>query len=68
LALLAVSSALDGVFGTGQSRHVAAWRCVKLTDHSEEVEDDGTIVQRERERFANELTLVYTSGETIVLR
>jgi hypothetical protein len=39
---------------------------IKVTDRSEEVEEDGTIIQRER--FANELTLVYASGKTAVLR
>ncbi|HEV2416515.1 MAG TPA: DUF6094 domain-containing protein [Terriglobia bacterium] len=68
LALLAVSSGLDGIFGSGQSRHLAAWRCVKVTDHSEEVEEDGTIIQRDRERFANELTLLFSSGEITTLR
>jgi SAM-dependent methyltransferase len=68
LALLAVSSLLDGIFGSGESRHISAWRSVKVTDSSEEVEEDGTIVQRERERLANELTLVFASGKTAILR
>ena len=67
-ALLTVSSLLDGILGSGEDRHIAAWRCVKVTDRSEEVEENGTIIQRERERFANELTLVYASGKTAVLR
>jgi SAM-dependent methyltransferase len=68
VALLTVSSMLDGLLGSGEDRHIAAWRCIKVTDRSEEVEEDGTIIQRDRERFANELTLVYESGETSVLR
>jgi SAM-dependent methyltransferase len=67
VALLAVSSMLDGIVGSDEGRHIAAWRCVKVTDCSEEVEENGTIIQRERERFANELTLVYASGKTAVL-
>jgi len=59
---------LDGPLGSGESRHIAAWRCIKVTDCSEEVEEDGTIIQSERERFANELTLVYESGKTAILR
>jgi hypothetical protein len=59
---------LDGIFGSGEDRHVAAWNAVKVTDRSEEVQDDGTIVRRERERFVNELTLVFASGETLILR
>jgi SAM-dependent methyltransferase len=68
VALLTVSSMIDGLLGSGEDRHIAAWRCIKVTDRSEEVEDDGTIIQRDRERFANELTLVYESGKTSVLR
>ena len=68
IALLAVGSLLDGIFGSGESRHISAWRSVKVTDSSEEVEEDGTIVQRERERFTNELTLVFASGKTAILR
>jgi hypothetical protein len=48
--------------------HVAAWQAVKVIDRSEETEEDGTIIQRERERFTNELTLVFASGETAILR
>ena len=59
---------LDGVFGSGETLHVASWKAVKVTDRSEEVEDDGTTIVRERERFINELTLVFASGETAILR
>jgi len=65
--LLAVSSMLDGIFGSGAMRHVASWQSVKVVDRSEEVEDDGTIIQRERERFSSELTLVFASGRTAIL-
>jgi hypothetical protein len=41
---------------------------VKVIDRSEETEDDGTMILRERERFTNELTLVFASGETAILR
>jgi hypothetical protein len=68
VALCAVSGMLNGVFGSGKDLHVAAWQAVKVIDRSEEVEEDGTIVQRERERFTNELTLVFASGETAILR
>ena len=67
LGLLAVSSLIDGLFGAADDRHIGAWRSIKVTDSSEEVEDDGTIIQRERERFTNELTLVYASGKTTIL-
>jgi hypothetical protein len=68
VALCAVSGMLNGVFGSGKDRHVAAWQAVKVVDRSEEVEENGAIVQRERERFTNELTLVFESGETAILR
>jgi hypothetical protein len=55
-------------FGSGENLHVAAWNAVKVTDRSEEVEDDGIIVRRERERLVNELTRVFASGETAILR
>jgi hypothetical protein len=67
-ALCAVSGMLNGVFGSGEDLHVAAWQAVKVVDHSEETEEDGTIIVRERERFTNELTLVWASGETAILR
>ena len=68
VALCAVSGMLNGVFGSGDNRHVAAWQAVKVVDRSEETEENGTIVVRERERFTNELALVWASGETTILR
>jgi hypothetical protein len=41
---------------------------MKVIDRSEETEEDGPVIVRERERFTNELTLVYVSGETVILR
>lgn len=67
VGLCAVAGLLDGVFGSGEDRHIAAWRSIKVTDSSEEVEEDGTIIRRERERFTNELILLYASGETAIL-
>jgi hypothetical protein len=67
IGLLAVSSLIDGNFGSGEDRHLSAWRSIKVRDSTEEIEDDGTIIQRERERFTNELTLVYASGKTAIL-
>jgi predicted RNA methylase len=68
VGLLAVSSMLNGVYGTGDGRHIAAWRSTKVTESSEEVEEDGTIVRQTRERFTSALTLVFVSGEVKVLR
>jgi len=68
VAICAVSGILNGAFGSGEGRHVSAWQAVKVTDRSEETGEDGTIIVRERERFTHELTLVYASGETAILR
>jgi hypothetical protein len=68
VALCAVGGMLDGLFGSGEDRHVAAWSSVKMVDRSEEVDPDGTIIQRERERFSQELTLIYVSGKIAILR
>jgi SAM-dependent methyltransferase len=68
LALLAVSGMLDGIFGSGEDRHIASWQSVKVTSCSTEEEDNGTIIQREREYFTNELTLVYANGKAEILK
>jgi hypothetical protein len=65
-AIVAVSGMLDGIFGCGTDRHVAAWNSVKVTDRIEE-EEDGVITIRERERFTQGLTLVYRDGRTAIL-
>jgi hypothetical protein len=43
------------------------WQAVKVVDKTEE-EEDGVITLRERERFTNELTVVYSTGEVAVLK
>jgi hypothetical protein len=63
VALCAVSGLLNGIFGSGKDLHVAAWQAVKVVDRSEETEEDGTIIVRERERFTNELTIVSLQGK-----
>jgi hypothetical protein len=67
VGLLCTAGMLNGIFGEGQSRHLAYWQSVKLVDKSEEEEDGKTII-RERERFSNELTLVFCTGEIAVLK
>jgi tRNA1(Val) A37 N6-methylase TrmN6 len=67
VGLLACSGLLNGIFGSGGQRHIAFWQAVKVVDKTEE-EEDGVITVREMERFSNELTLVYASGETAILR
>jgi uncharacterized methyltransferase DUF6094 len=67
VGLLCTAGMLNGIFGEGESRHIAHWQSVKLVDKSEE-EEDGKVVIREKERFSNELTLVFSSGEVAVLK
>jgi hypothetical protein len=67
VGLLCTAGMLNGIFGEGEARHVAHWQSVKLVDKSEEEEDGKTII-REKERFSNELTLVFCSGEIATLK
>ena len=67
VGLLCTAGMLNGVFGEGESRHMAHWRSVKFTDHWEEEEEDGTKILHDRERFSHELTLVFANGKTQVL-
>jgi hypothetical protein len=48
-------------------RHIACWQSIKVTDHIEETEEDGTVTIRDRERFTQRLTLIYRDGRTAVL-
>ena len=59
VGLLACSGLLNGIFGSNDQRHIAFWQAVKVIDKTEE-EEDGVITVREKERFSNELTLVYS--------
>ena len=67
VGLLCTAGMLNGVFGEGEDRHIAHWRSVKLTDHWEEEEEDGTKILHDRERFSHELTLVFSNGKTQIL-
>jgi hypothetical protein len=67
VGLLACSGLLNGIFGSGDQRHIAFWQAVKVVDKTEE-EEDGVITIREKERFSNELTLVYSTGQVAVLK
>jgi hypothetical protein len=53
---------VNGIFDEGEMRHIAHWQSVKLVDKSEEEEDAATVII-EKERFSNELTLVFCTGE-----
>jgi len=67
VGLLACSGLLNGIFGNEDVRHISFWQAVKVVDKTEE-EEDGVITLRERERFSNELTVVYSTGEVSVLK
>ena len=67
VGLLCTAGMLNGIFGTGEDRHVACWQSIKVSDHIEETEEDGTVIIRDRERFTQRLTLVYADGRTVVL-
>jgi SAM-dependent methyltransferase len=67
VGLLCTAGMLNGIFGEGESRHIAHWRSVKFIDHWEEEEEDGTKILHDRERFSHELTLVFASGKTQIL-
>jgi hypothetical protein len=62
-----VSSLLDGIFGSENDRHLAAWHSVKVVDKKEE-EEDGVVTITEREHFSNELTLIFESGHVATLK
>jgi hypothetical protein len=68
VGLLACSGLLNGIFGSGDQRHISFWQAVKARSCSTEEEDNGTIIQREREYFTNELTVVYSNGQVAILK
>jgi SAM-dependent methyltransferase len=67
VGLLCTAGMLNGIFGEGETGHIAHWQSVKLVDKTEE-EEDGKTVIREKERFSNELTLVFATGEIATLK
>jgi hypothetical protein len=62
--LVACSGLINGIFGSGEERHIAAWKSKKVTTKFTEEEPDGTTIIRERERFVQELSVVFATGET----
>ncbi len=68
VGLLACAGLLNGTFGSEDDRHIAFWQSVKVVDKSEEEDEDGRITIREKESFSNELTLVFATGETAILK
>jgi hypothetical protein len=41
---------------------------IKLTDRVEEEDEQGVITVKEKERFSNELTVVYSTGQVAILK
>jgi hypothetical protein len=68
VGLLACSGLLNGIFGSENQRHISCWQAVKVIDKSEEEDEEGVITIREKERFSNELTLVFTTGQVATLK
>jgi hypothetical protein len=66
VGLLCTAGLLNGVFGQGSERHIARWRTVKSVTVFE-VKEKGFKEIHKRERFTNELALVYEDGRTVVL-
>jgi len=66
VGLLCTAGLLNGVFGQGDDRHIARWRSVKHVTTFVEEDGEEQIVHN-RERWANELRLVYADGGTLRL-
>jgi hypothetical protein len=68
VGLLACSGLLNGIFGHDGDRHISCWQAVKVVDKTEEEDDQGVVTVREKERFSNELTVVYSTGQVAILK
>lgn len=66
VGLLCTAGLLNGVFGYGEDRHIARWRSVKHVTTFVEQDGDDEIIHH-RERWTNELRLVYADGKTLML-
>lgn len=67
VGILCTSGLLNGQFGEGKDTHVAYWESVKVVDRTEEEDDSGATVIREKERFSQRLTLLYADGRMALL-
>ena len=66
VGLLCTAGLLNGVFGQGEERHIARWRSVKHVIEFQEEEGDTKIIRR-REKWSNELRLLYVTGKAVKL-
>jgi hypothetical protein len=67
VGILCTSGLLNGQFGEGRDTHVAYWESVKVVDRTEEEDDSGGMIIREKERFSQRLTLLYADGRIALL-
>lgn len=67
VGLLATAGMINGIFGKDDEKHIARWRPIKYAIVTKEEDEDGNEITRTRERFSNELALVYVCGATSVL-
>jgi hypothetical protein len=65
--LLCTAGLLNGVFSEGEDRHIARWRSNKHVQVIRETGEEGEEIIRRRERFSNDLALVYASGTVELL-
>ena len=69
VGLLCTSGLMNGVFGENEDRHIARWRTLKVTTAiNEPPDEDGAVVTRSIQRFANDLALVYEDGRVLTLQ
>ncbi len=66
VGLLCTAGLLNGVFGHGEERHIARWRSVKHVTEFHEEEGDTKII-RWREKWSNELRLLFIAGKVMKL-
>lgn len=66
IGLLSTAGLLNGIFGSGDRLHVAAWKTKKRVIKTEET-DDEKITIREREQFVHELAVAFANGETALI-
>ncbi|MGA2653618.1 MAG: DUF6094 domain-containing protein [Terracidiphilus sp.] len=66
VGLLCTAGLLNGVLGEGENRHIARWRSVKHVTTFVEEDGDAEIIHH-RERWTNELRLVYVDGRVLKL-
>ena len=64
--LLSTAGLLNGIFGSGDRLHVAAWKTKKRVIKTEDTEDEKIIIS-EREQFVHELAVAFANGETAMI-